>query len=701
MREAFPLPGNLLYSCGKLSRYRETYFIRAGNFPATGKLILFVREAFPPPGNLLYSCGRLSRYRETYFIRSGSFPVGKNIILRTVVEEADFTTREVNRPYTVVALLKEREQSFLKIEALAKYPEGEHGGVSMLLMNRTVDREAFAGKIKKDGIPTLQGDIGQYHLSTISESYFKEYTQEQIPFIVRRQSALLYLSFGSAILLLLIACINCTNLNFSRFLQQARMIRIRKLMGASNLNILAQLFLDTLLTVLIAFLLSLFIACGLLPFFNASVSAGLEASFFFDRQVFPVLSGLILLLSAIPACYMGRKMTATSLPAFTGKGKRRLIATLSIVQYAISIALVIATLTVNSQVGLIRRGGENYRGLIEVESRDASLIRSLAGELRKYPGLQTAMATGSLLHGWIRQLILRDEAGNETTYSMLTYSGEPAFLNTLRIGPVQGLPPEQAVKHYARPVYINRRFADLLVPAGENPVGKPLNTYDKDFREDSPLPASAATIAGVIENLFTNSLEEEVFPVAIHISDRNDENCSHLYVRSDGNEKDLPGLIRKTWENVAAGRDFVYRDVYRTFLSRNSKAIELSRILLMYSLISLFLTCFGLYGMSFYTIRQRTREIALRKVNGATSGEILLLLIRQFSGWVLIAFLPAAPVTLLLLDNWLSHYAYRTALSFATCLTAFFPVLLLTLLIIIPHSYKAATQNPAKVLKTE
>ncbi|MDR0394100.1 MAG: ABC transporter permease [Tannerella sp.] len=622
-------------------------------------------------------------------------PVGKNIVVE--VDGDDFEGNQATKEsYTVVALLQEREQSFLHVEALTMYTEGDHGGVSMLLVNGAADMSGFSKKIKRDGVPTLQEDIGRYYFSSLQESYFKEYVQEYIPFIVRRQAALLYLGFGSAILILLIACINYINLNFSRFLQQARIIHVQRLMGASNMKIIAQLFLDTLLTVSIAFLISLLIAGEVLPLFNTYMSAGLKASFFFDRQVLPVLLCLVVLLSAVPACYMGRKIMSVPVSEyrhfFTGKKKQHLIAVLSVVQYAISVALIIAAITVNRQVGLIYKGGEIYKGLIEIGNEDASAIRSLTEELRKYPDLQMTRAKGSLLYSWLKQIILKDNDGNETYYRMLIYSGETSFLNTLQINLIQGLPPEQAVNHYAYPVYVNRKFADILVPAGENPIGKPLKLYDKDFLEDN------TTIAGVIDNMYTNSLENEAYPITVHINGPKEENYSYLYIRSG--EKQI-GLIQKEWEKTNPNKYFAYQDVYQEFLSRNNKAVELSRILWMYSIISLFLTCFGLYGMSLYTIRQRTKEIALRKVNGATTGQIILLLIRRFFGWIAIAFITALPVSLILLNNWLSHYAYRTSISFTVCLLSLLLILAITLLTIIRHSYKAATEDPVKVLKTE
>jgi ABC-type antimicrobial peptide transport system permease subunit len=121
----------------------------------------------------------------------------------------------------------------------------------------------------------------------------------------------------------------------------------------------------------------------------------------------------------------------------------------------------------------------------------------------------------------------------------------------------------------------------------------------------------------------------------------------------------------------------------------------------MYSLISLFLTCCGLFGMALYATEQRTKEIGIRKVNGATSPQIMLLLNSQFISWIGISFIIAIPITWLLLNRWLENFVYHTDMNIGIYLISGFFVLLITLLTVSWHSYKAASGNPVKVLRSE
>lgn len=111
------------------------------------------------------------------------------------------------------------------------------------------------------------------------------------------------------------------------------------------------------------------------------------------------------------------------------------------------------------------------------------------------------------------------------------------------------------------------------------------------------------------------------------------------------------------------GKYFTYQDVYKEFMQRNSRTTELAELMIMYSLISIFLTCFGLFGMALYATEQRTKEIGIRKVNGANTLKIMLLLNKQFVIWIGIAFVIAIPITWLLLNRWLENFVYHTDIS--------------------------------------
>ena len=635
-------------------------------------------------------------------------PIGQSIYAKYSPEKGTM--------YQVVAVVKAYDQSYLSFEGITAMNPDNYGGPSFLLMNQSVDQEAFALRLKEDGVPTFMEDKGRYYLYTLQENFFKDdYKIQALSFIRTQNKITLDIGLFSALLILLIACFNYINLNFSRLLQQIKMIHVQKLMGASLLDINKQLFFDIFLTVLAGFILSLLIMYDLIPVFNSILSGQMKASFIFSGQVMPVLIGLILILSFIPAIYVSRKISTLSrlhyLDLTGGKKKQGIISILSVIQFAISIALIIANLTVNNQIGLIRNGGEGYRGLIEVESWNGDHMKSFVADLRTHPELGEINTTDlSLFQYGIRQLVVSNPDGSETFLTLAQFYGDTGILSNFRIGLKQGLQPEEALKHYPRPVYINQRFADVLVDKGKNPVGQPLKTFDKDFdydnKEDGSKENPVTTIAGIVDDFFVGSLEHKISPTIIHI--KNEVNTSaaytfntYIYFRLDNNHPERLSTVKQIWEKHYPGVLFSYRNVYEEFLALNQKALKLADLLLMYSLISIFLTCFGLFGIALYAAEQRTKEIGIRKVNGATIGQIVTLLNKQFITWVGIAFLLSVPVSWLLLNQWLQGFAYRTEISISVFLLSLFAVTGIALSTVSWHSYKAAKANPVDALRDE
>ena len=584
------------------------------------------------------------------------------------------------------------------------------GGVALLKVSPSFDKEQFAQKIKADGVPTLQQEKGRYYFYTLQESYFQHYTQESIPYIARSQQSLLLIGLISALLILLIACSNYINLSFSRILQQIRIIHTQKLMGATQAEMNYQLFLDTFLTVGIAFLLSLLIAHDLIPVFNRIMSGRITTGFFLNRQVLPVICGLILILSVIPACYMSRKIAnltdSNYRLFFTGNKKRKVVTALSVMQYIISIGLVIGTLTIHAQLKLTQKKGECYRNLIEIGSwKGGKLdVNTFAAELKNRPEIvSVTRAGGSLLFAWLQQIIVENKDGSESYYSSVQYMGEEDLLQTLNLQIHQGLAPREAMQKYDQPVYINRRYADILIPAGENPVGQLVSRYDKSFQNVlAGDPKQACTICGIVSDLYINTLEEEAMPSLIYLNNAGNQHYRTLYVRlNEKQKKEGMETLQAVWKKVNPNEYFTYIDVYEVFMQRNRRTTDMANLLLMYSIISILLTCFGLFGMALYATKQRTKEIGIRKVNGASTRSIMLLLIRQFVKWIAVAFVIATPLAWVLLNRWLESFANRISISPLYFLMGGGIVLAITLLTVGWHSYRAASSNPVKSLKSE
>lgn len=613
------------------------------------------------------------------------------------------------RTYQVAAVLKDRMHPFVKFDALTRNPDDFHGGTTLLLTNRPLDTHAFPLQLRKDNVPTLQMEKGQYYFHSLQDSYFQDkiYTQEAIPYINRSQRTLTYVGFISAILILLIACFNYINLSFSRVLQQIRMIHTQKWMGATTIEINRQLFTDTFLTVLIAFLLSLLITHDLLPVFNRIVSSEMPGSFFFSGHVLPVIAVFILLLSMIPAIYVGRKVTGLSQSGyqqfFTGNKKRRIVTALSIAQFVISIGLIFATLTVRDQLNLTEQRGERFRNLIEMGGWTGNIdYKALGKALNDRPQIQEiALSQGSVQFFGLRQLVIQNEDGSETYTSMGQFSGGRDFLKVMRLNILEGLSVDQALERYKNPVYVNKAYAERLLPKGENPVGKPVILYYKDYTRTDQAEETPTLIAGVIDNMYTGTMEKEVYPCITYITDV-EAPAPFIQIRLDeSHKKETLAYIRQVWEKMNPDTYFTYTDTYAYFMEQNKKTIEFARLLMMYSLISILLTAFGLFGMALYATEQRTKEIGIRKVNGATTWQIMRMLNGQFIGWIIIAFVIAIPVTWLLLNHWLEGFTYRVDIFSGNCLIAGVSALMITLLTVSWHSYKAASRNPVKALRSE
>lgn len=662
-----------------------------------------LEEALTEPGKIALTEATAQRF----FGKEN--PIGQSIYVNYSPENGTM--------YQVVAVVKAYDQSYLSFDGITAGSDN-YGGPSFLLMNQSVDQEAFALRLKEDAVPTFMKDEGRYYLYTLQENFFKDDYKAQALSHIRKQNKLtLDIGLFSALLILLIACFNYINLNFSRLLQQVKMIHVQKLMGASRLDINKQLFFDIFLTVFAGFILSLLIMYDLIPVFNFILSGQMNASFIFSGQVMPVLIGLILILSFIPAIYVSRKISTLSRQHFLdltgGKKKQGIISVLSVIQFAISIALIIATLTVNKQIGLIRNGGEGYCGLIEIENWNGSHMKSFVDELRTHPELGEINTTElSLFHYGIRQLAVANPDGSETWLTLVQFAGDTSILSNFRIGLKQGFQPEEAIKHYPRPVYINQRFADVLVGKKENPIGQPLKTFDKDFdydnKEDGSKENPVTTIAGIVNDFFVGSLEHEISPTVIHINNEVNTSTSkaytfntYIYFRLDRNHPERLITVKQIWEKHYPGVLFSYRNIYEDFLALNNKALGLADLLLMYSLISILLTSFGLFGIALYAAEQRTKEIGIRKVNGATIGQIVALLNKQFITWIGIGFMISVPVTWLLLNRWLQGFAYRTEISAGVFVLSLLAVTGIALLTVSWHSYKAAKANPVNSLRDE
>lgn len=608
------------------------------------------------------------------------------------------------KSYQVAAIVQERTQSLIHFDLLTSIPRDFWGGVTLLKLKLGSMPEALEEKLKKDQIPTMTPGETQYYIDPLKALCFSschESKQQIIPYIQHSDVQLLYIGLVSALLVLAIACFNYTNLSLSRTFQQLKMIHIEKLMGAKLKEIRTQLFCDAALTVFLAFLLSMLLINDLLPWFNELVSARLTFSFFFSWQILPLLLIFIFIMAILPGWYISRRLSRQTLSeyrqSYTGRKKQQLVWILVTIQFLFSIGLIYATTLAQNQIDLIKANGYRYENTIEVGETYSGPLIAFYQELKQINGIESmTLSMSSVMNSWMRELPVRQADGSIKHHYVIHIPTDTTFLSTMHIRQIAGIPSAKAREEYGHPVFINENYARFLdVDASQ--IGHKLNEFDT-------MSDTLSVIAGIIENFPFNSLEEEVSGQQISFVPESNLAQVGMYIQI----RLLPEIrtetlvqIKRLWTKMNGDKAFQYIDMHQKFMERNYKVFMLSRILISYSFIALILTCFGLFGISWYAVRHRTREIAIRKVHGATNWQIVWLLNRSFLRQILIAYIIAIPITWWLMQHWREQFAYQGTITVWDFLSPIVIVIAITIVTVSIHSYLSARSNPVNSLKTE
>ena len=474
-------------------------------------------------------------------------------------------------------------------------------------------------------------------------------------------------------------------------------------MGATLRNIRLQLFGDAFLTVVLAFGLSILLVNDCLSLFNDLLGSRLTMTFFFSSQMLPWLLLFILLMSVIPAWYISYRLSRLSFTEYrtlySGRRKQRFVAVLVTVQFVISIGLLLATLSARNQMELTRQRASRYEGCIEIGDAFGAPLAPFKAELEKrVKGIESmTLSKSSVLSAWIRQLNVQRPGGKEVRTNLLTLEGDSTLLRTLLIEQLSGESPSRLLERQASPVLVNESFVRLLVPAGTEVVGHALREFDTETQD------SLAVIGGVVRDFSVNSLEEAVTPLVITLLSASDLQKGfylQLRLRPESREEALR-QIETVWNKMNPNQPFRYTDMHREFMARNQKVLSLSHILTFYAVIGLLLTGFGLFGIAWYATRQRIREISIRKVHGATRGQIIWLLNKPFCIYAVVAYVVAMPVGGWFMLHWLEQFAYHAPLSVGIFVWPLLVVWGLSALIVCLQGWILSQVNPVECMKQD
>ncbi|MDH4195919.1 MAG: ABC transporter permease [Candidatus Aminicenantes bacterium] len=509
----------------------------------------------------------------------------------------------------------------------------------------------------------------------------------------------------AAVLILLIAGINFVNLATARSARRAREVGIRKVVGSLRGQLIRQFLGESVLMSLVALILAIGLIQAALPFYRNLTEKAFALPYFGSPFVIPGLVGLALavgILSGLyPAFFLSSFKQADVLKGSPlrakAKGSLSLRNGLVVFQFAVSVLLIVGSLVIFRQLDFIKnkRLGFDKEHILVVQNAESLGTRLTAYRegVKRHPDVLGVTAVRSIPgQGTPNWGIGVQGVATERPLNMNFLTCDQDFAATLNIRMVEGRFLSRDYPSDTDAVVINAKAVEYFgLP---DPIGKKIRIWT--FRKDY-------TIIGIIDNIHFESLHKNVMsmgyllPEAIGSSRR-----PYLLVKVNAlRTYDVVAHLKRTWESMSSGLPFemTFLDERVNGLYQND--IRAGKIVTLFSILSIFVSCLGLFGLAAYVTEQRTKEIGVRKVLGARLGNILWLLTGQFIKWVVVANLVAWPVGYWLMSRWLQGFAFRTSLSAAIFLASGLTALAIAVLTVGFQVVRAAATNPADSLRYE
>lgn len=517
----------------------------------------------------------------------------------------------------------------------------------------------------------------------------------------------LYILVSIAVFTLLIACINFMNLSTARSSKRSAEVGVRKVLGAEKSSLIKQFLGESLMLALIAFVFAIVFAILLLPAFsyicgkeiylNFSEHALILAGFF----ILAILTGI--LAGTYPAFYLS---SFKPVRVLKGKISNSLAAVslrraLVVVQFVISVILIIASVIINDQMNFMRNKDlgfeKDQQVVIPLRSQPAKqMYASFRNELMRNPAVQSVGA--SLYYPGIfnpSDMPLYRE-GKSMDDAKRTFANwvDDQFLQTLSIKPVAG-------RLFSKDFPGDTSFRVILNEAAVRQLGfEDLNSVEgKRVKIDWQGETYTFDVIGIVKNFHFQKLHQPIEPYAFQLNNRNEFNYMIAHVNGDPGK--ALASIGASWKKLNPNEPFEYSFLDEDFQKNYEAEDRLSAMVRYFTLVAILISCLGLFGLAAFSAEQRTKEIGIRKVLGAGVGSIVGLLSKEFLRLVLIAVVIASPIAWYVMNQWLRDFAYRTEIGWTVFVITTCLAICIAMLTISVQAIRAAMTRPVQSLRTE
>lgn len=511
-----------------------------------------------------------------------------------------------------------------------------------------------------------------------------------------------YIFSAIAIFMLLIACINFMNLSTASAGKRAREVGIRKVMGSLKSQLIWQFLVESAIITAVALSISIVFVEMALPLFNELSGKNLELSFRRDKWLVPALlaTGLVtaFLSGTYPAFFLSSfnpiRVLKGRLPG-SGRGFN-LRSGLVVFQFAISIVLMICTAVVYNQLSFIQQTKLGYEKeqvlLLPAAYELGSKVEVLKDQLRRDPHVAGFSSSGYLPAGpsYGNNFFVYEKSSQDQVKT-LRYEVDENYIGMLGMSLKEGRNFSGSSGADSSAIIINETAARELAWK-DNVIGRNLSSADNSGK------VRTFQVVGVVKDFHFRSLHEKIAPLVMVYN----KDFGQLIVKV--RTKDVSTTIsnlKRAWDATNPDQAFAYSFLDEQFSRTYQAEQNTGKILGIFAGLTIFVACLGLFGLATFTIRQRSKEIGIRKVLGATVSSIVVLLSRDFIKLVIIAFLVAAPVSWILMNDWLMNFEYRVNIAWWILGAAALASVLISIATVGFRGLKAALMNPAEVLKNE
>jgi putative ABC transport system permease protein len=591
------------------------------------------------------------------------------------------------------------------------------GPYTYLVLDKNADPKKLQAKfpqlVAKYVVPEVQIDMGislaeaqksvntfVFSLQPLTDIHLYSNTKDEIE--PNGDIQYVYIFSALALFILLLACVNFTNLSTALASKRSREVGIRKVMGSAKKQLIFQFLAESLLLTFFSMLVAYVLIFLLLPYFNQVANRNISFDFFLGYQsittMFLVSIAAGILAGIYPAFFLSSFNTIKVLKGASVQSsqKKPLRSSLIIFQFFVSTSLIIATIIAYQQLHYMQNKKLGYDKEQVLFLPDARLLgkdqTAFAQQIIQDNRVISATISRSVPGGQIMdgtQIYPRNENGNGTEIHTDIFHVDYDYLRTLGIQIIKGrnFSKEFSTDSTAN-VVINEAAVRELGWTNDNAVGKTIVRSGQNMY----------TVIGIVADFNYATVKQKIAPLMMLMGG----NYGGLVVKiKTADVKGFLSSLKKQWDSFNPSGPLGYSFLDEKFASLYENEKRTQQIFSVFAILAVIIACLGLFGLATYTAEQRRKEIGIRKVLGASIGGIIQLLSKEFLKLVLISFVIAIPVSWWAMNEWLQDFAYRINIGWWVFAGAGTFALLITLVTVSFQAIRAALANPVKSLRTE